>query len=224
MQIGATASLCQSDLIAEGEGLDDSGGQLTEIQLVGLCLDGDEAAFAEIVRRFSPRVFRVCGRFFKRFSLAEEAAQETFLRAYTQLGNFEGRGSLEGWITRIASTTCINILRSQKRQSELLLSELTHQEATWLEEFVISRGGRKVSSDEERLIASDLIEKIFAMLPSDDVMVLLMTEVHGSSLKETAELTGWTEAKVKIKAFRARKRMREALENLSNSFVQKEDR
>ena len=224
MQIGATASLCQSDLIAEGEVLDDSGGQLTETQLVGLCLDGDEAAFAEIVRRFSPRVFRVCGRFFKRFSLVEEAAQETFLRAYTQLSNFEGRGSLEGWITRIASTTCINILRSQKRQSELLLSELTHQEASWLEEFVMSRGGRKVSSDEERLIASDLIEKIFAMLPTDDVMVLLLTEVNGSSLKETAELTGWTEAKVKIKAFRARKRMREALENFSNSFVQKEDR
>lgn len=223
MQSEATTSLRHADLVAGETGLNGSVEQLSETDLVSLCVDGDETAFAEVVKRFSPRVFRVCGRFFKRYSLVEEAAQETFLRAYTQLGSFEGRGSLEGWITRIASTTCINILRSQKRQSELLLSELTEQETTWLEEFVMSRGSKKLSSDEDRLIASDLVEKIFATLPSDDVTVLLMTEVYGTSLRETAELTGWTEAKVKIKAFRARKRMRESLERISERVSRKED-
>lgn len=223
MQSEATTSLRHADLVAGETGLNGSVEQLSETDLVSLCVDGDETAFAEVVKRFSPRVFKVCGRFFKRYSLVEEAAQETFLRAYTQLGSFEGRGSLEGWITRIASTTCINILRSQKRQSELLLSELTEQETTWLEEFVISRGSKKLSSDEDRLIASDLVEKIFATLPSDDVTVLLMTEVYGTSLRETAELTGWTEAKVKIKAFRARKRMRESLERISERVSRKED-
>lgn len=223
MQSEATTSLRHADLVAGETGLNGSVEQLSETDLVSLCVDGDETAFAEVVKRFSPRVFKVCGRFFKRYSLVEEAAQETFLRAYTQLGSFEGRGSLEGWITRIASTTCINILRSQKRQSELLLSELTEQETTWLEEFVMSRGSKKLSSDEDRLIASDLVEKIFATLPSDDVTVLLMTEVYGTSLRETAELTGWTEAKVKIKAFRARKRMRESLERISERVSRKED-
>jgi RNA polymerase sigma-70 factor (ECF subfamily) len=221
-QTGGAASLRHTEFVAEEEVLNSSENNLSETDLVRRCVDGDELAFGEIVRRFSPRVFRVCGRFFKRFSLVEEAAQETFLRAYTQLGKFEGRGSLEGWITRIASTTCINILRAQKRQSELLISELSDQESSWLEDFVLSKGGRNSSSNEDRLIASDLVEKIFATLPADDVTVLIMTEVYGSSLRETAELTGWTESKVKVKAFRARKKMREALEKLSDGFVRKE--
>lgn len=223
-QTSESTSLRHSDLIAEDEVLNSSENNLSEIELVGLCLKGDESAFSEIVKRFSPRVFKVCSRFFKRYSLVEEAAQETFLRAYTQLKNFEGRGSLEGWLTRIASTTCINILRSQKRQSELLLSELSEHETAWLEDFLISRGTKKVSSTEDRLIASDLVEKIFATLPADDVTVLLMTEVYGSSLRETAEVTGWTESKVKVKAFRARKKMREALEKLSGDLAGKEGR
>lgn len=213
-----------SDFVAEEECLNSSNENLSEPELVSLCLAGDEEAFGEVVRRYSPRVFKVCGRFFKRYSLVEEAAQETFLRAYTQLKNFEARGSLEGWMTRIASTTCINILRAQKRQTEKLISELSEQETFWLEDFVLSRGGKNISSTEDRLIASDLVEKIFATLPPDDVTVLLMTEVYGSSLKETAEATGWTESKVKVKAFRARKKMREALERLSQSISRKEDR
>jgi len=223
-QVGGTSSLRHSDFVAEEECLNSSNENLSEPELVSLCLTGDEEAFGEVVRRYSPRVFKVCGRFFKRYSLVEEAAQETFLRAYTQLKNFEARGSLEGWMTRIASTTCINILRAQKRQTEKLISELSEQETFWLEDFVLSRGGKNISSTEDRLIASDLVEKIFATLPPDDVTVLLMTEVYGSSLKETAEATGWTESKVKVKAFRARKKMREALERLSQSISRKEGR
>lgn len=223
-QVGGTSSLRHSDFVAEEECLNKSNENLSESELVNLCLTGDESAFGEVVRRYSPRVFKVCGRFFRRYSLVEEAAQETFLRAYTQLKTFEGRGSLEGWMTRIASTTCINILRTQKRQSEMLISELSEQEASWLEDFVLSRGGKQVSSNEDRFIASDLVDRIFATLPADDVTVLLMTEIYGSSLRETAEATGWTESKVKVKAFRARKKMREALEKLSQGVTRKEDR
>lgn len=223
-QVGGSTSLRHSDFVAEEDGLNSSNDNLSESELVNLCLTGDDSAFSEVVRRYSPRVFKVCGRFFKRYSLVEEAAQETFLRAYTQLKNFEGRGSLEGWLTRIASTTCINILRSQKRQTEMLISELSDQETNWLEDFVLSRGMKNVSSNEDRLIASDLVEKVFSILPADDVVVLLMTEVYGSSLRETAEATGWTESKVKVKAFRARKKMREALDKMSQVSTRKEGR
>jgi RNA polymerase sigma-70 factor (ECF subfamily) len=106
----------------------------------------------------------------------------------------------------------------------MLISELSEQETSWLEDFVLSRGGKQVSSNEDRFIASDLVDRIFATLPADDVTVLLMTEIYGSSLRETAEATGWTESKVKVKAFRARKKMREALEKLSQRVARKEDR
>ena len=103
------------------------------MELAGRSARGDDDAFAEIVRRYGPRVFRVVSRFFRQRDRAEEAAQEVFLKAFTQLDAYEGRGSMEGWLTRIATTTCLNLLRSAKRRPELTLSDLTADEGAWLE-------------------------------------------------------------------------------------------
>lgn len=187
---------------------------LPDATLASRTAAGDEEAFEEILRRYSPRVFRVCGKFFRRESLVEEAAQETFLRAFTQMKRFEGRGSLEGWLTRIASTTCINILRTQKRQSELTMSDLTDHETEWLEGALSLKATLDHHSDEQRLIAADLVDKVIGSLIPDDALVLMMMEGDGASIKEAAEVTGWSESKVKVRAFRARRRLREAVEKL----------
>ena len=71
----------------------------SDLELAKLADAGDEDAFAEIVRRYSPRVFHFASRFFRQRSLVEEAAQEVFMKAFTQLGSYEGRGSMEGWFT-----------------------------------------------------------------------------------------------------------------------------
>ena len=187
---------------------------LPDATLASRAVAGDEAAFEEILRRYAPRVFRVCGKFFRRDSLVEEAAQETFLRAYTQLGKFEGRGSLEGWLTRIASTTCINILRTNKRQPELTLSDLTENETEWLEGTLSLTASINHHSHEQKLIAADLVEKVIGTLLPDDALVLMMMEGDGASIREAAAVTGWSESKVKVRAFRARRRLREAVEKL----------
>ena len=85
------------------------------MDLARFARDGDESAFEEIMRRYSPRVFRFASRFFRERSLVEDAAQEVFLKAFTELDSFEGRGSMEGWLTRITTNTCLNMLRSSKR-------------------------------------------------------------------------------------------------------------
>jgi len=99
--------------------------QVSDLELARQSRAGDESAFAEIVRRYSPRVFKVASRFFRQRSLVEEIAQEVFLKAFTQLGSYEGRGSMEGWFTRIATNTCLNTLR--KRRPELTVSDLTEE-------------------------------------------------------------------------------------------------
>jgi RNA polymerase sigma-70 factor (ECF subfamily) len=175
--------------------------------------DGDESAFAEIVRRYSPRVFSVGSRFFRQRSVVEEAAQEVFLKAYTQLGSFEGRGSLEGWLTRIATNTCLNMVRSSKRRPELTVSDLTDDEQSWMDQQ--SAGdGREQTSVENSLVAADLADRLLAVLPPEDQQALLMIDGEDASIKEVAEATGWSESKVKVRAFRARKKLREAMEKL----------
>jgi RNA polymerase sigma-70 factor, ECF subfamily len=174
---------------------------------------GDESAFAEIVRRYSPRVFSVASRFFRQRSLVEEAAQEVFLKAYTQLGSFEGRGSLEGWLTRIATNTCLNMVRGSKRRPEFTVSDLTEDEQGWLEQQSAGNGGEPASV-ESSVVATDLADRLLSVLSPEDQQALLMIDGEQASIKEVAEATGWSESKVKVRAFRARRKVREAMEKL----------
>jgi RNA polymerase sigma-70 factor (ECF subfamily) len=155
----------------------------------------------------------VASRFFRQRSVVEEAAQEVFLKAYTQLGSFEGRGSLEGWLTRIATNTCLNMVRSSKRRPEMTVSDLTDDEQSWMDQQ--SAGDRgKQASVENSLVAADLADRLLAVLPPEDQQALLMIDGEDASIKEVAEATGWSESKVKVRAFRARKKLREAMEKL----------
>jgi len=146
--------------------------------------------------------------------LVEEAAQEVFLKAFTQLGSFEGRGSLEGWLTRIATNTCLNMLRGAKRRPELTVSDLSEEEDRWIEQQLSTAGQPSV---ETNLVASDLADRLLSVLSPEDQQALLMIDGEQASIKEVAEVTGWSESKVKVRAFRARKKIREAMERLLSS-------
>ena len=183
-----------------------------ELDLARQAQEGDESAFAEIVRRYSPRVFSVASRFFRQRSLVEEAAQEVFLKAFTQLGSFEGRGSMEGWLTRIATNTCLNMVRGAKRRPESTVSDLTEDEQSWLDQQSGDVG--KQPSVEDSVVATDLADRLLAVLSPEDQQALLMIDGENASIKEVAEATGWSESKVKVRAFRARRKVREAMGKL----------
>ena len=185
------------------------------MELARLARGGDEPAFAEIVRRHSPRVFRVASRFFRRREQAEEAAQEVFLKAFTELGSFEGRGSFEGWLTRLATNTCLNLLRGQKRRSpELTAADLTDDEGAWLDSRLSDAAAERHRAAESATAAADLADKVLGTMSPDDRLALTLVDGEELSVKEAAEVTGWSESKVKVQAFRARRRMREAVEKL----------
>jgi RNA polymerase sigma-70 factor (ECF subfamily) len=190
-----------------------------DIDLARQAQDGDESAFAEIVRRYSPRVFSVASRFFSQRSLVVEAAQEVFLKAFTQLGSFAGRGSLEGWLTRIATNTCLNMIRGSKRRPELTVSDLSAEEDDWIEQQLADV---EQPSVENNLVAADLADRVLSVLSPEDQQALLMIDGEQASIKEVAEATGWSESKVKVRAFRARKKVREAMEKLLSSRTSRE--
>ncbi|MCU1265619.1 MAG: polymerase subunit sigma-24 [Acidobacteria bacterium] len=188
--------------------------EASDLELARLARAGDESAFAEIMRRYSPRVFRIANRFFRQRSLVEEAAQEIFLKAFSELGSYEGRGSMEGWLTRMATNTCLNLIRSAKRRPELTVSDLTEDESAWLDNKLADAASERHQSSERSLVAADLAGRVFQRLAPDDQLVLTMIDGEEASVKDVAELTGWSESKVKVTAFRARRRMRQAVEKL----------
>ncbi len=197
--------------------LNDDYENMPERELAKRAAQNDEIAFGEIVRRFSPRVFRVVGRFFQQIGLIEEAAQEVFLKAFVQIENYEGRGSMEGWVTRIAFTTCLNLLRTAKRQPALTFADLTSDETAWLEEKILDSSIEDYRSEENKLIAADLLERLLKTLPAEDALVLTLIDGQGESVKEVSKMIGWSESKVKVRAFRARRRIRESLQKLTSA-------
>ena len=188
--------------------------QTSDLELARLSSRGDESAFAEIMRRYGTRVFRVVSRFFRQRSLVEEAAQEVFMKAFTELSSYEGRGSMEGWLTRIASNTCLNMLRSAKRRPQMTASDLTEAESSWVESALAQAATEEHQSRERSLVAADLAGRVLETLSPDDQLVLTMIDGEDASVKDVVKVTGWSESKVKVLAFRARRRMRAAVEKL----------
>jgi RNA polymerase sigma-70 factor, ECF subfamily len=176
--------------------------------------EGDESAFEEILRRYSPRVFRFAAKFFRQRSLVEEAAQEVFLKAFTELSSYQGTGSMEGWLTKITTNTCLNLLRSAKRRPELVASDLTEDETTWLDNNLAGAAMQRHESSERSLVAADLAGRVLETLNADDQLVLTLIDGEDASVNDVVQLTGWSESKVKVQAFRARRRMRKAVEKL----------
>jgi len=184
------------------------------LDLARAAREGDESAFEEIMRRYSPRVFRFASKFFQQRTLVEEAAQEVFLKAFTELDSYEGRGSMEGWLTRITTNICLNLLRSSKRRPELTVSDLSEDQTDWLDKNLLSAATEQHQSTERSLVAADLAGRVLQTMPADDQLVLTMIDGEDASIKDVAEMTGWSESKVKVQAFRARRKMREAVEKL----------
>jgi len=207
-------SALPAKLSTRGGFLSHSYEQDSDLDLARAAREGDESAFEEIMRRYSPRVFRFASKFFRQRSLVEEAAQEVFLKAFTELGSYEGRGSMEGWLTRITTNTCLNLLRSSKRRPELTLSDLTEDESNWLDNNLTAAAAEQHQSTERSLVAADLAGRVLQTLPADDQLVLTMIDGEEASVKDVVQFTGWSESKVKVQAFRARRKMRKAVEKL----------
>jgi RNA polymerase sigma-70 factor, ECF subfamily len=178
----------------------------SDSQLVELVLSGDETAFEQIFDRHKRMVGMVASRYFRRPEQIEEILQISFSKAFVELGAFRGRHdlSLASWLARITINSCFDTLRSNKRRPEHLSCELTENELRSLEEIATA-----VSADaEEVVLQRDLTEKLMAKLPEEDRGLLQMLYAEELSVAEIAELTGWSQSKVKIKAWRARNALR----------------
>ena len=179
-------------------------------QLVEQVISGDEFAFEQIFDRHKRMVAVVAGRYFRRPEQIEEIIQISFAKAFVELARFRGAHdlSLASWLARITVNACLDNLRSQKRKPENLCCELTDGETTALTELAVDGGAQ---SAEQEMLDRDLAEKLLAHVGEEDRALLEMLYVEEMSVAEIAGLTGWSQSKVKIKAWRARNTLRRTL-------------
>jgi RNA polymerase sigma-70 factor, ECF subfamily len=183
----------------------------TEAELIAAVLKGDAASFEPLVQKYSPRVFAAARRYARRESEAEDIAQEVWLKAFSKLQSFRGEAPFEHWLMRMTVRTCYDFLRAHQRNRESAFSELSEPETDWLERFVADPGSATEDADAARALIGRVLEKLS---PSARLVITLL-EIEDRSVKEIAELTGWSVALVKVRAFRARGEMRKILEKMA---------
>jgi len=171
---------------------------------------GDREEFAAFVEATSPAIFRLTLRMLNDPQDAEDALQETYLKAMRALPNFEGRSSLTTWLYRIAVNEALMLLR--KRHPQVAIAE-EHQEdeedafpAMQIVDWCCLPESELVSEE-----ARQAIQAAIAKLPANLRTVFILRDLQQLSIRETAEALDLTEANVKVRLLRARLRMREEL-------------
>jgi RNA polymerase sigma-70 factor, ECF subfamily len=183
----------------------------TEAELIAAVLRGDAASFEPLVQKYSPRVFATARRYARRESEVEDIAQEVWLKAFSKLASFRGEAPFEHWLMRMTVRTCYDFLRGHQRNRESSFSELSEPENDWLERFVTAPETASDHADAAKLLISRVLEKLS---PSARLVITLL-EIEDRSVKEIAELTGWSVPLVKVRAFRARGEMRKIVAKMA---------
>lgn len=179
----------------------------TEAELITAVLKGDAESFEPLVRKYSPRVFATARRYARRESEVEDIVQEVWLKAFQRLNGFRGEAPFEHWLMRLTVRTCYDFLRGHQRNRETSFSELSEPESDWLERF----GSEPETAGENAEAARQLVQRILESLSPAARLIITLLEIEERSVKEIAQLTGWSIPLVKVRAFRARAEMRKAL-------------
>ncbi|HVE57419.1 MAG TPA: sigma-70 family RNA polymerase sigma factor [Pyrinomonadaceae bacterium] len=181
----------------------------TDKQLISLVLSGEQVSFEEIFDRYKLLVATIASRYFRRPEQIEEVIQISFTKVYFELKSFQFKPdfSFAGWVGRITSNVCLDILRSQKRKPEELICELSSEEV----EFLLTDTPNEEKTAESLLVERDLAEKLMSCLEAKDQAILQMLYEEEMSVGEISKITGWSNSKIKVRAYRARNLLRKIL-------------
>jgi RNA polymerase sigma-70 factor (ECF subfamily) len=186
----------------------------SEDEVIAEVRSGRTAAFAELASRYRERVERLCQRFFSDRELVRDLAQESFIRAFSGFSSYKAEMPFLGWLRAIAANVCYDELRRRRRRPEELIADFSGPEATWIQLVDHSTPEQIVEAAEQRREAHLLAHRLLDSLRPEDRMVMVLRESEGLSVDEVAKIMGWSEAKVKIRAFRARQFMRKQAESI----------
>jgi RNA polymerase sigma-70 factor, ECF subfamily len=173
---------------------------------IAATIDGDDRAFARLVHQFKERILRLVARFARNRHDLDEIAQDVFVDAHRNLAKFRGDAPFEHWLCRIATRRCQDYLRRiYRRRWWSSLDELR-------ESGFEPTGDAGVPTADSRV---ELLRLALRQLHPDHQTILNLLELQQCSVREAAQLTGWSESNVKVRAHRARHALRAAMDRLA---------
>ncbi|NNE93211.1 MAG: RNA polymerase sigma factor [Verrucomicrobiales bacterium] len=176
----------------------------TDAELVRQTIAGDEAAFATLAARYRSRAFGTASRFARGRQELEDLTQDIFLKVWKGLKSFRGDAPFEHWFMRIVVRTCYDFLRKNRKRRE---NEVLAENST---DYLTRQG--EVSPEHRQREAFEIVQRLMSQLNEKDRTIITLLELEERSVREIADLTGWSESNVKVRAHRARKKMKSLYE------------
>jgi RNA polymerase sigma-70 factor, ECF subfamily len=170
---------------------------------------GEIDRYADLISRYQRHVIRIVSRRVPE-DRTEEIAHDVFVRAYVGLAQFSGSVSFEHWLAGIAVRTCYDFWRGRKRE-ELPVSALTNDHHRWIEQTLAAQSEEQFHNQVRRREATEVLEWALGQLSPENRAVLTLVHLDGQSVREAAQLLGWSVVNVKVRAHRARQMLRTLL-------------
>jgi RNA polymerase sigma-70 factor (ECF subfamily) len=180
--------------------------------LVAAARQHDEAAARELVRWLYPLVLKLVRSHRPRRSAEEDLCQMIFIKVFQKLGQFSGKVPLEHWVSRIAVNTCLNQIQAEKVRPEFRHADLSEEEVAVVNNLAATAD--KLGPD-QTFAARDLVERLLTALKPAERLVIDLLYLQQRSVAEIQALTGWGASLVKVRAFRARQKLRVQLAQFS---------
>ena len=181
--------------------------------LVKAALQHDDEAARQLVRQLYPLVAKLVRAHRPRRTAEEDLCQMIFIKIFQKLSQFSGKVPLEHWVSRIAINTCLNQIQSEKVRPEVRHADLSEKELAVVESLATS--SEELAPD-KRFASRQLVEHLLDALKPVERLVIDLLYLQGRSVAEFKKLTGWSATLVKVRAFRARQKMKERLARVSS--------
>ncbi len=178
----------------------------TDAYYIERILKGDVNAYTSLVEKYQHMVYTLAMRMLKSKEKAEEVSQDAFVKAYTNLDSFQGKAKFSTWLYKIVYFGCLDELKKTKRSFNPEDIEKVPNI-----ELDNTKSGLERLEDADR---SQLIKDAIAKLNEDEQVILTLFYFEEQSLKELSQILDMTPNNVKVKLFRARKKMAELLKNV----------
>jgi RNA polymerase sigma-70 factor (ECF subfamily) len=184
-----------------------------EAALVAAARRQDETAAREIVRRLYPLVLKLVRSHRPRRTAEEDLCQMIFVKVFQKLSQFSGKVPLEHWVSRIAVNTCLNQIQAERARPEVREADLSENEAALIRNLASTA---EDLAPDQRFAARELVERLLTTLNPAERLVIDLLYLQQNSVAEIQALTGWSASLVKVRAFRARKKLKRQLERFTN--------
>ena len=181
------------------------------------CIEGlrrqEERAASDFVRELYPLVLKIVRSHLPRRASEEDLCQIVFIKILSNIGQYSGKVPVEHWVSRIAINSCLNALQAESSRPELRWSDLSVDQAALLEALATNTDSLDPSS---AAASRDLVETLLAVLKPQDRLLITMLHLEGYSMDDVKQATGWNIATIKVRAFRARQKLRQTFQELNS--------